>query len=389
MNLGFYYFVPAVKDSDKILLPGYFGRFLDCLANNCEELVLFLHCPNPDRQTHVDYQIRSDNVKLISLPPSGSVPNRIIHANLFTKEIRIQQKDLDAFLIRGPAPLLPKIGLSLKIPTILLLVGDFLAAVDTLPQPWWRKELIRLFWQINNILEARVARKSLVFVNSQVLYEQYEDKAKQLNLTHTTTLNSEDFYLRKDTCLSQPIRLLYAGRMDPAKGLLDMVRALAILNEQGEDVVLDMVGWSAKTSTINDEIMALAEARNVSDRVFLHGYKPVGPELFKYYKDADIYVLASQSSFEGFPRTIWEAMAHSLPVVATKVGSIPDFISGAAELVDPMKPKELAEGIFSLIHDSQKRQDIIKKGLALAHKNTLENQVGEMVDIIKQWINHR
>ena len=130
MRLGFYYFIPAIKVAEKILLPGYFGRFVDCLADNCEELVLFLHHPNPGRETHLDYQIQSDNIKLISLPPSGSVPNRIVNANLYTREIFYKQKDLDAFLIRGPAPLLPKIGLSLQIPTTILLVGDFLASVD-------------------------------------------------------------------------------------------------------------------------------------------------------------------------------------------------------------------------------------------------------------------
>ena len=137
-----------------------------------------------------------------------------------------------------------------------------------------------------------------------------------------------------------------------------------------------------------EQIQQLGPKINVYDRIFFHGYKPVGPELFAFYKQADIYLIASQSS-EGFPRTIWEAMAHSLPVVATKVGSIPDFISGAAELVNPMVPNELASAISRLIHNPKLRQEYIAKGLALAHQNSLEIQVGEMARVIKTWLENQ
>ncbi len=204
--------------------------------------------------------------------------------------------------------------------------------------------------------------------------------------TRTTTLYETDFYHREDTCQNRPVRLLYTGRMDPAKGLLDMVEALSLLVEQGEDVVLDLVGWAEKGAKIVEEIKSFAATRQISDRVFFRGYRPVGPELFSFYRLADIYLIASQSSFEGFPRTIWEAMAHSLPVVATHVGSIPDFIEGAAELVEPKKPSELAIAIQHLIHGPMLRQRYIRKGLALAQQNSLETQVGMMAGTIKEWL---
>lgn len=386
MRLGFYYFLPAMKNQGGIFMSGYFGRFVDCLATHCEELVLFFHLPNPGLNSNFDYQIQSENVKLVTLPPRGSAPESILRSRSFTNIICDYQGSIDALFIRGPASLLPDIAAIVSIPTILLLVGDYLAGVDSLPQPKWRKELIRLFWQKNYRGQLRAISKSLVFVNSKVLYDQFQGKALQLNLTRTTTLEDNDIYIREDTCLSHPIRLLYSGRMDPAKGLLDMVTALAILVKQGEDVVLDMVGWSAKSSNIFDEIQQLATQNDVKNRIFIHGYQPVGPQLFKFYREADIYILASQSSFEGFPRTIWEAMAHSLPVVATKVGSIPDFIEGAAELVNPMKPEELAAGIKHLIHNPQKRQEYISRGLELARQNTLEKQVGDMTQIMKEWL---
>ena len=173
--------------------------------------------------------------------------------------------------------------------------------------------------------------------------------------------------------------------MDPAKGLLDIVEALGLLVKQGEEVVLDLVGWPEKGSDILSKIREMAEEEAISERVVFHGYQPVGPELFAFYRNADIYIIASQTS-EGFPRTIWEAMAHSLPVVATRVGSIPDFIEGAAVLVPPRNPQQFAAGIKQLIDNPEIRQQNIKKGLSLAQKNTLEVQVGEMSKMIQAWI---
>lgn len=247
----------------------------------------------------------------------------------------------------------------------------------------------RSIWKWNTRQQLLIAKESLTFVNSHLLYKQLEDKVTHLVETRTTTLDESDFYIREDTCLNRPVHLLYTGRMDPAKGLLDMVTAVSILVLQGEDVVLDLVGWPEKGSTILEEIHKLGLEKKVADRVFYHGYRSVGPELFAFYKQSDIYLIASQSSFEGFPRTIWEAMANSLPVVATRVGSIPDFISQEAELVEPNNPADLANGISRVIHNSDERRSHLAKGLELAHQNSLENQVGEMVRVIEDWLRNK
>ena len=386
MKLGFYYHIPAIEKDGKILMPGYLGRFLDALAEYCQELVLFQHLPNPGENVHFDYAIQSKNVSLVSLPARGSVPHRMLYARKFTKILKEHLSSLDAILFRGPTPLLPAMAKASKtIPTIFLIVGDYLAGISSLPQPSWRKELIRLWSWYNQQRQISAAKHSLVFVNSQALYQKFIGKIKHLEQTRTTTLSQDDFYKREDTCQNYPIHLLYTGRMDPAKGLLDMVQALAILVEDGEDLVLDLVGWPEVGSDILSQIEQTAAQNGVADSVFYHGYKAVGPELFAYYKKADLYLIASQAS-EGFPRTIWEAMAHSLPVVATRVGSIPDFVKGAAGLVPPKDPDELARGIKRLIEDKGLRKRYIRKGFTLASQNTLEVQVGDMAKAIHTWV---
>ena len=82
-------------------------------------------------------------------------------------------------------------------------------------------------------------------------------------------------------------------------------------------------------------------------------------------------------------------MAHSLPVVATRVGSIPDFIEGAGILVPPKDPIALAEGIKNLIDHPELRKKYIKKGFTIARQNTLEVQVGEMSKVIHDWLERK
>jgi glycosyltransferase involved in cell wall biosynthesis len=386
MRLGFHYHIAAIKKSDLILMPGYLGRFLDSLAAECEFITCFMHSPLGAEIDRMDYALKSKNVQLINIVPHASIPKRMLRAGQVKKIIRENCGNLDLFLIRGPSPLLPAIADACQpFPTALLLVGDYLAGIDSLPQPTWRKELIRIWSRWNAKRQLKIAKRSLTFVNSHLLFQQFQEKIPTLIETRTTTLSLSDFYTREDTCQGRPIRLLYTGRIDRAKGLLDILDALQILTAQGEEVIFDLVGMLEKGDPILDEVLVKADLIGLSNRVNYHGYRPLGPELFHFYKQADIYIIASQSS-EGFPRTIWEAMAHSLPVIATKVGSIPDFIGNSAFLVAPNQPDQLSEGIMEIIKNKELRIGNIKKGYALAQTNTLEIRAKQMITEMENYL---
>jgi len=386
MRLGYYYHIPACTKNGKITIAGFFGRFLDSLAKNVDHLTLFLHEPNKNENANFDYKINSPNVNLVLLEPRGSVPYRMLHSKKFGRQINEHKAEIDALVIRGPTPLLPKLANSIQpVPVILQIVGDYVAGVNSLPQPAWRKELIRVWSRYNMRGELQVARKSLVIVNSHQLLNLFTNNASELIELQTTTLNQEDFFHRDDTCNKPPIQILYTGRIDPAKGLFDMVRAIALVVKSGEDVILNLVGWVDSRGKIIDEIERLSISLGIGERVIIHGYKAMGADLFTYYKKADIYLSASQTS-EGFPRSIWEAMAHGVPVVATRVGSIPDYVSGAAELIEPMNIQEIANGLQRVIHEPERRKHYIKNGYALARNNTLEIRSSEMSIIIGNYL---
>ena len=332
----------------------------------------------------MDYALRGQNVRLVGLGPHTSTPRRLLSARHSAKILRGEKQGLDALLLRGPSPLLPALANAAHpVPTALLLVGDAVALVDDSRQPFWRREAIRLLWQWNQRRQYRVAKRSLTFVNSRKLFREFQPTIPNLVETRTTTLTRADFFDREDTCAHTQIRLLYTGRMTRGKGLIEMVEALAQLVQQGEDVVLDLVGWPEKGDNVLDEMNQVACRLGVAERVRFHGPKPAGPKLYAHYREADIYVIASKTS-EGFPRTIWEAMAHSLPVLATRVGSIPEFVQDAA-LVEPNGTRELAGALREVLHSAAKRQSMIKRGRELAATVTLEQQTEAMVKRLKSW----
>ena len=106
--------------------------------------------------------------------------------------------------------------------------------------------------------------------------------------------------------------------------------------------------------------MQRAKSHGIEGRVKIIGYLPAGEKLLNKYWESDMFVIAS-SEFEGFPRSIWEALSQGTLVVATKVGSIPYFIEGVAELIDSSDPELIAQAIQKLIHDDSLRTEYRKR----------------------------
>ena len=392
MRLGFFYHTPMRQTANgQLLTAGYLGVFLDSLAPHVERLLCFMYPARTDADmTECDYALQHDNIAWINIGAKQSAWKMSLFPQSYTRHLHAHLHEIDALLIRAPSPLAPALGQAVdaSTPTILLLVGDYLSGIDDLSQRSLRRELIRLWARWNTFQQDRLAQHSLTFVNSQSLYDQYHGTLPDLYLTRTTTLSTSDFYSRTDTCTGDVIRLLYTGRINHAKGLLELTQATLQLRQQGYPVVLDVVGWWEEGDTIMDEMQALAQESDDADALVYHGFKTVGAELFAYYKRADIYLIGSKSDFEGFPRSVWEAMAHSVPVVATQVGSIPHYLTDGehALLVEPRNVSALVDATRRLIATPVLRQTLIANGYALARQNTLEIRSQELMSRIKTYV---
>lgn len=143
------------------------------------------------------------------------------------------------------------------------------------------------------------------------------------------------------------ILILAVGNLYPVKGHIVLLRALASLDSAGRPWRLVIAGRGAEEATLR----CFAETAGIAQRVQLLGYRDDVPDLLAA---ADIYAMPSLS--EGLPLALVEAMFAAKPVVASRVGGIPEVIEhNATGLLVPVgDAKALARGLKCLLADPER-----------------------------------
>lgn len=143
----------------------------------------------------------------------------------------------------------------------------------------------------------------------------------------------------------QPGTILFLGRIEAAKGVFDLLDALAQLAPARPALRL-LVGGEGDSAAL----LARAGALGVAQRVQLLGW--LDPEARgAWLARAQCFCLPSHD--EGLPMAMLEAMAAGKAVVATAVGGIPDVIDSGVNglLVPPRAPAALAAALAQLLDD--------------------------------------
>jgi glycosyltransferase involved in cell wall biosynthesis len=389
MHLAFYYHIPIHSRNNQLFVPSYLGVFLDSLASSVAQLYIVLHEANTSQSLECDYQLKNKNISWVNLGLKTPAWHRDLFYHKVLKNKLSYIKNCDAFIIRSPSPLAPYFQkfVSEKTKIFFMIVGDYLDGATHLKSSTFRDRIIYQYLKYNDRNFTKAIKNTAILVNSKGLFEKYKNTAKSIHLIKTTTLSSNDIFIRENTCLSDSIELLYTGRIDVAKGLLELVEATSILIKENHRLVLNIVGWEQDNVArpVENKMIALAKNLGIEKQLIFHGRKTVGPELNKMYQQADVYVIPSYH--EGFPRTIWEAMANSLPVIATKVGGIPAYLTHEknAILIEPKSIQEIVLGIKKVIENKPLRKNLIENAIELAKENTLEVQTKKMIDIINEY----
>lgn len=387
MNLGFYYHIPVFSDGLSIRIPSFLGVFIDELANNVDYLYLFLHQSEIIDDKYFDYELKSNNLVFIDLGLKTAAWHRFLFPSLTLKLIKEEISNCDFLIVRSPSPLSPSFykyfSQSTKI--IYLIVGDYVQGSKYLNQNIIRKIAIRVLSFRNDYQLSKVLKKTTTIVNSIELFNKYKSFVKSLYQIKTTTISENDFFFREDTCLNNKINILYTGRFDLAKGMLEILESIAILNEKKIEIIVNFVGWEDNfEKKTQNFLLRKAKELGVENLVIFHGKKSIGEELNMFYRNADIYLIPSYH--EGFPRTIWEAMANCLPVIATDVGSIPFYLTNKENviLIKPKSSVEISNAVEILISNQNLRKKIIKNAFELSKENTLESQTKKIFNIIRK-----
>ena len=117
---------------------------------------------------------------------------------------------------------------------------------------------------------------------------------------------------------------LYLGNLIPDKGVLVLLEACRLMANEDKSFRCHIVGAGSKELSVED-CRSLVESLNLADLVEVHG--PLyGDEKEKMWERCAVFVFPTFYHNECFPLVILEAMQHSLPVIATPVGAIPDMV---------------------------------------------------------------
>ena len=149
--------------------------------------------------------------------------------------------------------------------------------------------------------------------------------------------------------------LMQVARLDPIKDHATAVRAVGRAAERRGDVRLVIVGEGAEAGPIDDLIRGLG----LGDHVLRLG---VRSDVARLLGAADAVLLTSRS--EGIPLTLIEGMAAGLPVVATRVGGVPEVVAeGETGLLAPAGDADaLAAHILRLADDRDLRERLGRAG---------------------------
>jgi glycosyltransferase involved in cell wall biosynthesis len=385
MKIGLHYHIPFYfeETTSTWQVPAYFGVFLKGLLDQVDKLVVFGYTALPSEIPNCDYPISSDNFEFINLGPHNSVPRRVLKSFFFLKEIYQRIDLLDSILIRTPTPMVIPSSFIKSEKIHLLIVGEYDVAINS--QVGLKGFFLKSLYKWMRQSEVKLLKRNLSFTNSAKILEDYSNQAIEMKLIKTTTISIHDAYPREDTFQNEIINLLYAGRLDPNKNIVGILKSVAYLNSINvHKYKLNLVYLNnAFGEDYKIKLEEIVKSLGISDDVIFHGQKRVGDELNQMYRNADIFLLVSLT--EGFPRVIWESMINNCPVIATKVGSIPYYLSDQenAILIDPSVDSQITEAILLLVKNGDLRRKIIRNALELVKENTIEIQTKMLLSMIK------
>ncbi len=165
------------------------------------------------------------------------------------------------------------------------------------------------------------------------------------------------------------------GRLVPVKGHAMLLEATRILRASKENVVLVIVG----DGPLRKDLEESARRLGLETSVIFTGQQD---QSFDFMNMMDIFVLPSLH--EGIPMVVLEALALKRPVVATRVGGIPEVISHdiSGKLVTSGDASDLANGLKQLIEMPDKARAFAMEGRRQVEQeysaNTMANRTAAM-----------
>ncbi len=175
----------------------------------------------------------------------------------------------------------------------------------------------------------------------------------------------------------------YVGWLIPIKGVTYLVSAMADVAEKYPKSLLVLVGKGDDKGEEEIKLKEQVERAGLEDKVRFLGWRPDVDEIMGCF---DIFVLPSLN--EGMGRVLVEAMAAGLPIVASRVGGIPDLVKDGknGHLVPPADGSALAKAISDLFADKENRKRMGDAGKKMCRPYSAEAMVEQIDDLYRELL---
>lgn len=197
----------------------------------------------------------------------------------------------------------------------------------------------------------------------------------KINVTHLAASFS---YPKEVFPLPYSEIILCVGTLEPRKNLERVVEAFNIIKPEFSLAQLVLVGrWGWYKEKLQQAIMQSPYQKDI------HILNQVtSTQKQSIYEQAEILVFPSL--YEGFGLPPLEAMTVGVPVIASRISSIPEVVGDAGILVDPYNTPEIAEAMKQVLQNNSLRAELKIKGIERAKLFTWENTANQTLKILQE-----
>ncbi len=185
--------------------------------------------------------------------------------------------------------------------------------------------------------------------------------------------------IRSELFGTQPSDFVFLtiAALHPRKGLMDLLEAFAQVHQKYPQTLLVIVGEGPQKTALEKKIKKL----NISGAVKMLNHQTQIPQILK---SSDVFILPSVK--EAFGLVLLEAMAAQTPVIATKVGGIPEIIKDRQSgwLVEPSDSSALSQKMIELMNNKPLREKLSFIGHHEVQKFDLHQMVKETEKVYDQ-----
>jgi glycosyltransferase involved in cell wall biosynthesis len=169
--------------------------------------------------------------------------------------------------------------------------------------------------------------------------------------------------------------ILGVNLWQPHKNLLRLLEALSVLRLEMPEVELHLVGRPQANFKNSPDAARCLEQPGVKTLGYLSQ-----DELARAYAEATVFCYPSL--YEGFGLPVLEAMSAGTPVVTSRAASLPEIAGGAAILVDPLSPQDLARGLKEALQENEsQRNRRISEGQKVAARFTWDEAARQYISL--------